>query len=63
LRGRDAVAALFPDQASYGGDFTMFGNSGVRTLSGGDILAWCAEGDTRAVARSIARRPRDVVRI
>ncbi|MBR1220900.1 filamentous hemagglutinin family protein [Bradyrhizobium sp. U87765 SZCCT0131] len=36
LRGRDAIAALFPD-ATASGDITMFGGSGVRTLFGGDI--------------------------
>ncbi|MBR7560638.1 hypothetical protein KC218_29250, partial [Mycobacterium tuberculosis] len=35
LRGRDAIAALFPD-ATASGDITMFGGSGVRTLFGGD---------------------------
>ncbi|MEW6641755.1 MAG: filamentous hemagglutinin family protein [Pseudomonadota bacterium] len=43
LRGRQAIAALFPEQdaagrpITYAGDITMFGGSGVRTLRGGDI--------------------------
>ncbi|MGO4712506.1 filamentous hemagglutinin family protein [Bradyrhizobium sp. 2TAF24] len=37
LRGREAIAALFPDAAVSSGDITMFGGSGVRTLFGGDI--------------------------
>ncbi|MGO4712938.1 filamentous haemagglutinin family protein [Bradyrhizobium sp. 2TAF24] len=37
LRGRQAIAVLFPETAAYGGDLTMFGGSGIRTLSGGDI--------------------------
>lgn len=37
LRGREAIAALFPESAPNGGDITMFGPSGVRTVSGGDI--------------------------
>uniref|UniRef100_Q07N99 Filamentous haemagglutinin family outer membrane protein n=1 Tax=Rhodopseudomonas palustris (strain BisA53) TaxID=316055 RepID=Q07N99_RHOP5 len=36
LRGRAAIAALFPGSA-YSGDIAMFGGSGVRTVSGGDI--------------------------
>lgn len=37
LRGRQMVAALFPDDRTYAGDLVMFGNSGIRTLYGGDI--------------------------
>ena len=37
LRGREAIATLFPDDAAYGGDITMFGRSGVQTLFGGGI--------------------------
>ncbi|MGT2505775.1 filamentous haemagglutinin family protein [Cupriavidus basilensis] len=38
LRGRNAIAALFPaNAAAYGGDITMFGAAGVNTLFGGDI--------------------------
>uniref|UniRef100_Q07NA8 Filamentous haemagglutinin family outer membrane protein n=1 Tax=Rhodopseudomonas palustris (strain BisA53) TaxID=316055 RepID=Q07NA8_RHOP5 len=43
LRGRNAIAALFPDQDANGqpvvraGDITMYGASGVRTQKGGDI--------------------------
>ncbi|QOT82184.1 filamentous hemagglutinin family protein (plasmid) [Cupriavidus basilensis] len=43
LRGRNAIAALFPERDAQGGkiartgDITMFGGSGIRTLFGGDI--------------------------
>ncbi|OYU88246.1 MAG: filamentous hemagglutinin [Bradyrhizobiaceae bacterium PARB1] len=43
LRGRQMIAALFPDRDTdgnaidYRGDMTMFGGSGVRTLFGGGI--------------------------
>lgn len=43
LRGRQAIATLFPDHdadgkpVQYAGDFTMFGGSGVRTDFGGAI--------------------------
>ncbi|WP_445489638.1 filamentous haemagglutinin family protein [Rhodopseudomonas sp. RCAM05734] len=43
LRGRNAIAALFPGQDGNGqpvmraGDITMYGGSGVRTQKGGDI--------------------------
>ncbi len=43
LRGRNAIAALFPTQdaqgrkISYQGDITMYGAAGVNTLFGGDI--------------------------
>ncbi|OYU91962.1 MAG: filamentous hemagglutinin [Bradyrhizobiaceae bacterium PARB1] len=37
LRGRNAIAALFPSDRSYAGNITMFGAAGVRTLFGGDI--------------------------
>jgi filamentous hemagglutinin family protein len=46
LRGRNAIAALFPDGAAYGGDITMFGGSGVRTQSGGDIQMFTPGGRT-----------------
>jgi len=36
LRGRNAIATLFPG-TSYKGDITMFGSAGVNTLFGGDI--------------------------
>ena len=36
LRGRNAIASLFPG-ARYRGDITMFGSAGVNTLFGGDI--------------------------
>ncbi|WP_076866185.1 filamentous haemagglutinin family protein [Bradyrhizobium mercantei] len=43
LRGRQAIAALFPDRdasgtpIAYQGDITMFGGAGVRTIAGGGI--------------------------
>ncbi|MDQ8727797.1 filamentous haemagglutinin family protein [Bradyrhizobium sp. LHD-71] len=37
LRGRNAIAALFPEGAAYDGDITIFGGAGVRTLFGGGI--------------------------
>ncbi len=46
LRGREAIAALFPNDASYGGDLTMFGASGARTESGGDIQLLTPGGRT-----------------
>ncbi len=46
LRGRNAIAALFPNGAAYGGDITMFGGSGVRTQSGGDIQMFTPGGRT-----------------
>jgi hypothetical protein len=46
LRGRNAIAALFPDGAAYGGDITMFGGSGIRTISGGDIQMFTPGGRT-----------------
>ena len=50
LRGRNAIAALFPEKdaqgqaISYAGDLTLFGGSGVRTLFGGDIEMLVAGG-------------------
>jgi filamentous hemagglutinin family protein len=46
LRGREAIATLFPNDAGYGGDLTMFGASGVRTLKGGDIQLFTPGGRT-----------------
>jgi len=46
LRGREAIAVLFPNDASCGGDITMFGGSGVRTQSGGDIQMFTPGGRT-----------------
>ncbi|WP_158299008.1 filamentous haemagglutinin family protein [Sphingomonas psychrotolerans] len=52
LRGRNAIAALFPEKdaagkpISYAGDLTMFGGSGVRTLFGGNIELMVAGGQT-----------------
>ncbi|WP_238926427.1 filamentous haemagglutinin family protein [Achromobacter xylosoxidans] len=39
LRGRQAIAALFPDTApgAYQGDLTLYGAAGIRTAFGGDI--------------------------
>ncbi|OYU86193.1 MAG: hypothetical protein CFE29_30255 [Bradyrhizobiaceae bacterium PARB1] len=46
LRGRNAIAALFPNASAYDGDITMFGGSGVRTLSGGDVQLFSPGGRT-----------------
>ena len=46
LRGRNAIATLFPDAGSYGGDITLFGGSGVRTVSGGAIQMFTPGGRT-----------------
>ncbi|ATQ44563.1 filamentous hemagglutinin family protein [Caulobacter mirabilis] len=52
LRGRNAIAMLFPEKGadgkaiSYEGDLTMFGGSGVRTLFGGNIEILVAGGQT-----------------
>jgi hypothetical protein len=39
LRGRQAIAALFPETApgAYQGDITLYGASGIRSAFGGDI--------------------------
>ncbi|MGH8819456.1 MAG: filamentous hemagglutinin family protein, partial [Achromobacter pestifer] len=39
LRGRQAIAALFPDTApdAYQGDITLYGAAGIRSTFGGDI--------------------------
>ncbi len=50
LRGRNAIATLFPETDANGnavartGDITMFGGSGVRTISGGDIQMFTPAG-------------------
>ncbi|OXS92686.1 filamentous haemagglutinin family protein [Pandoraea apista] len=50
LRGRNAIAALFPERDTEGkpiarsGDITMFGGSGVRTLFGGSIDVFAPGG-------------------
>ncbi len=50
LRGRNAIAALFPDTDADGkpivrqGDITMFDASGVRTIAGGDIQMFAPGG-------------------
>lgn len=52
LRGRNAIAVLFPEKdangetISYAGDLTMFGGSGVRTLFGGNVELMVAGGQT-----------------
>ena len=52
LRGRNAIATLFPEKdaqgqaISYAGDLTLFGGSGVRTLFGGNIEMLVAGGQT-----------------
>ncbi|UZE52423.1 filamentous hemagglutinin family protein [Rhodopseudomonas sp. P2A-2r] len=44
LRGRAAIAALFPNAAAGAGDITMFGGAGVQTLFGGDIQLLAPSG-------------------
>jgi filamentous hemagglutinin family protein len=50
LRGRNAIAVLFPEKnaagqaISYAGDLTMTGGSGVRTLFGGNVELLVAGG-------------------
>ena len=50
LRGRQMIATLFPDQDAAGnpiarrGDVTMFGNSGIHTVRGGDIQVLAPSG-------------------
>ena len=52
LRGRDAIAALFPDQAAdgsaitYKGDVTLFGSSGIHTDAGGSVQVLTPGGAT-----------------
>ena len=52
LRGRDAIAALFPDQAAngspinYNGSVTMFGPSGIHTDAGGAVQVLTPGGET-----------------
>jgi filamentous hemagglutinin family protein len=59
LRGRNAIAVLFPEKdatgkaISYAGDLTMFGGSGVRTLFGGNVELLVAGGQTLVGVGSI----------
>lgn len=52
LRGRNAIAVLFPEKdaagnaLTYAGDLTMFGGSGARTLFGGGVDLLVAGGRT-----------------
>lgn len=52
LRGREAIATLFPEKRpdgtaiNYGGDLTMFGASGIHTNFGGDIQVLTPGGRT-----------------
>ena len=52
LRGRDAIAALFPSQSAdgspitYNGDVTMFGPSGIHTDTGGAVQVLTPGGQT-----------------
>lgn len=60
LRGRLAIAALFPETdadgnaLSYGGNLTLFGGSGIRTEFGGDIEILVAGGQTTLGVGGIA---------
>ncbi|WP_152535493.1 filamentous haemagglutinin family protein [Bradyrhizobium sp. Ai1a-2] len=46
LRGREAIATLFPDTGAEAraGDIIMFGGAGVRSLVGGDIQMFAPSG-------------------
>ncbi|RTL62478.1 MAG: filamentous hemagglutinin, partial [Hyphomicrobiales bacterium] len=50
IRGRQMIAALFPEvdkngkPISYAGDIVMFGKAGVRSVSGGDIALLAPDG-------------------
>lgn len=54
LRGREAIAALFPDADASSGDITMFGGSGVQTLFGGDIQMLTPSGKLVVGAEGVA---------
>jgi hypothetical protein len=63
LRGRNAIAALFPstdvagNPIRYDGDITLFGGAGVKTLFGGDIQMLTPGGQCSA-SKARRRRPR-----
>jgi filamentous hemagglutinin family protein len=44
VRGRDAIAALFPHTEAGSGDITLYGGSGIATAFGGDIVALAPGG-------------------
>jgi filamentous hemagglutinin family protein len=52
LRGRDAIATLFPSEnangqpINYAGDITLFGGSGIHTIAGGTIQTFTPGGET-----------------
>jgi hypothetical protein len=46
LRGRQAIAALFPQGADSPGTITLFGNAGIRSDFGGDVVLLSPGGDT-----------------
>jgi len=54
LRGRAAIAALFPDATAMSGDIIMFGGSGVQTLFGGDIQMFTPSGKLTVGVEGVA---------
>jgi hypothetical protein len=60
LRGRDAIAALFPSQnasgqpINYAGDITLFGGSGIHTIGGGTIQTLTPGGETLVGVEGLA---------
>ena len=62
LRGRNAIAALFPERdpagnpISYEGDIVMYGGAGVHTDFGGDIQLLSPAGARCSVSRARRRR-------
>jgi hypothetical protein len=63
LRGREAIAALFPETDASGnpieraGDIILFGGSGVRTVLGGDIQLLAPGGQIVVGVEGWYRRP------
>ena len=63
LRGRNAIAALFPERdpagnpISYEGDIVMYGGAGVHTNFGGDIQLLTRVGSRYSVSKVRRRRP------
>ncbi|MBR8654986.1 filamentous hemagglutinin family protein [Achromobacter sp. Marseille-Q0513] len=54
LRGRQAIAALFPEGAAHDGSISMFGPSGVRSVSGGSIQMLAPGGQVVVGVQGVA---------
>ena len=54
LRGRQAIAALFPEGAAREGGISMFGPSGVRSVGGGSIQALAPGGQIVVGVQGVA---------